>query len=165
MIIVITTFTHSATFPKIGFNWDGRLDSVHSPTSLFLSNSMKPSLKSFKAIASQFGSYSILHPSHLRHTPPLQVPPHIVRPSYLASNFFTRKEGEPLSEVKDEDEEKGLSRGYGTSIVDDARIRLGGDEEAAVRTAGRTVGEVMGQVEALIRVSWFLNHPTFHYLY
>jgi methionyl aminopeptidase len=111
---------------------------------------MRPSLPRLKVIANQFGTYELIHPppapsKHLihlprRYHPPLDVPPHIDRPSYVPRNWFTRRKA-------DEKIEQGQEEG-----TEEARIALGGEEERGVRQAGRLVAEVMSLVEPMIQV-------------
>ncbi|KAJ9106003.1 hypothetical protein QFC19_003338 [Naganishia cerealis] len=112
---------------------------------------------------SVFGRFELLRPSKSRkssgssatltskHVSPLPVPPHIIRPSYVPVNFFSRKTNdEALAEAAPDD----LEGYHGEAGVGNSKIgviALGGSDERGVRYSGALAAEVLKQVENFVK--------------
>jgi hypothetical protein len=102
----------------------------------------------------KYGRYDVLSAPGKTTSIPLAVPASITRPSYVPVNFFTREEGE-LLEMEEEDDE-----GYHGEVGDAAleklkqagRIKLGSEDEKAVRQAARHAAEILKAAGSLVTV-------------
>ncbi|KAJ9125684.1 hypothetical protein QFC22_000646 [Naganishia vaughanmartiniae] len=110
-----------------------------------------------------FGKFELLRPPKIRksaassgastsvHVPPLSVPRHILRPSYVPVNLFTRKTNdEPLMDGPP-DELEGYHGEPGVGNSQTGVIPLGGKEERGVRYSGSLVAEVLDQVKSFVQ--------------
>src|ERR1700712_2334214 len=121
---------------------------------------MRPSIRRLKLVTNQFGTYDLLVPPRRPPVQPLprSVPQHIVQPPYVASNFFSRRDGESLVSVDDGAE--GWDGEPDVGSTERGRINLGGADETGVRFAGRLVAEIMSKVKDLIVVRLRILAPS-----
>lgn len=107
----------------------------------------------------KFGRYHPIPSSSSRPTasyfPPLIVSSHILRPSYVPVNFFSRRDA--TETLKVEDEEENEQEGYhgepGVGDLARGKIRLGGDEERGVRHSAQLAAKVLREVSSMVQVS------------